>query len=83
MEKGNIKLSNVTYQILIDVKGQSKNIRELELISEIMKSGGVEPSLRHWASLAQYYAAGRRKDKAEAVLKEMEGGDLVENSVIF
>ncbi|XP_057770418.1 pentatricopeptide repeat-containing protein At1g15480, mitochondrial-like [Salvia miltiorrhiza] len=79
MEKEKIKPSSLTYQILIDVKGHSNNIHEVEQIFEKMKSDGVEPRLRHRASLAKYYIAGGLKDKAEAVLKEMEGGDLVKN----
>lgn len=74
MEKENIKLSEFTYQILIDTKGQSNNISEMEQIFEAIKRDGAEPSLRNQASVARYYAFAGLKDKAEAVLKDMEGG---------
>ncbi|KAI3446565.1 hypothetical protein Pfo_003230 [Paulownia fortunei] len=79
MEKENIKPSRFTYQILIDVKGQSNDISGMEQIVETMKSEGIEPHTHIQASMARYYATGGLKDKAEAVLKEMEGGDLIKN----
>lgn len=79
MKKENIKLNNVSYQIMIEVKGQSRDIIGMEQVLETMKSDGVEPSLRNQASLAQYYTARGLKLKAEAILKDMEGGDLVKN----
>lgn len=79
MKKENIKSNNVTYQIMIDVKGLSHDIIGMDQVLETMKTDGVEPSLRNQASLAQYYAARWRKVKAEAILKDMEGSDLVKN----
>ncbi|KAI3444323.1 hypothetical protein Pfo_000988 [Paulownia fortunei] len=79
MEKENIKPSSFTYQILIDVKGQSNDITGMEQIVETMKAEGLETSTQIQAVLARHYAAGGLKDKAEAVLKEMEGGDLIKN----
>ncbi|EYU18619.1 hypothetical protein ABFS82_10G153300 [Erythranthe guttata] len=79
MEKENIKPSLFTYQVLIDVKGQSKDIKGMEQIVETMKSEGLEPSTQIQASLARHYAWAGLKDKAESVLIEMEGGDISKN----
>lgn len=79
MEKEHIKPNDTSYRILIDVEGSYGNISGMEQVLETMKSKGVEPSLRSRASIAQYYADGNLKSKAEAVLKDMEGGDLVKN----
>lgn len=79
MEKEHIKPTNTTYQILIDVEGSYGNISGMEQVLETMKSKGMEPSLRNRASIAQYYAAANLKSKADSVLKDMEGGDLVKN----
>lgn len=79
MENENIKPSLLTYQILIDVKGQANDISGMEQIVEKMKSEGVEPNIQIQAILARHYAAGGLKDKAEAVLKVMEGDDINKN----
>ncbi|XP_011075441.1 pentatricopeptide repeat-containing protein At1g80270, mitochondrial isoform X2 [Sesamum indicum] len=76
MEKENIKPTIFTYQILIDVKGQSNDIIGMEQIVETLKAEGLEPNSKIQTSLARYYAIGGLKDKAEAILKEMEGGDI-------
>lgn len=73
MEKENIKPSLITYQILIDVKGQSKDISGMEQVVEAMKAEGCEPNTQIQASLARYYIAHGFKAKAEDVLKELEG----------
>ncbi|KAK4432056.1 Pentatricopeptide repeat-containing protein, mitochondrial [Sesamum alatum] len=79
MEKENVKPSIFTYQILIDVKGQSNDISGMEQIVETMKSEGVEPNSQIQASLARHYVAAGLKDKAVAILKEMEGDDITKN----
>ncbi|KAL8037037.1 hypothetical protein ABFX02_11G014000 [Erythranthe guttata] len=79
MERENVKMSHFTYQILIDVKGQSKDITGMEQIVETMKSKEMEPNTKILLSLARNYVSAGLKDKAEAVLKEMEGGDIVKN----
>ncbi|GAB2267128.1 hypothetical protein Dimus_002113 [Dionaea muscipula] len=73
MEKENVKPSPFTYQILIDTKGQSNDIEGMDQIVETMKSEGVEPDLRTQATLARHYASGGFKEKAETVLKGIEG----------
>ncbi|KAL0359628.1 UNVERIFIED_CONTAM: Pentatricopeptide repeat-containing protein, mitochondrial [Sesamum angustifolium] len=78
MEKENIKPTIFTYQILIDVKGQSNDILGMEQIVETLKAEGLEPNSKIQTSLARYYALGGLKDKAEAILKEMEGDDIKE-----
>ncbi|KAK6151341.1 hypothetical protein DH2020_013976 [Rehmannia glutinosa] len=79
MEKENVKPSQFTYQILIGVQGQSNNISGMEQIVETMKSEGMEPNTKIHVTLARSYAAAGLKDKSEAILKEMEGGDIVKN----
>ncbi|GER52545.1 pentatricopeptide repeat-containing protein [Striga asiatica] len=73
MEKENIKHSTFTYQILIDMKGQLHDIPAMEQILAQMKSDGLEPNTQIQAIMARHYAAQGLKDKAEAVLKEIEG----------
>ncbi|KAA8517948.1 hypothetical protein F0562_015422 [Nyssa sinensis] len=76
MEKENVKPSLFTYRILIDTKGQSNDITGMDQIVETMKAEGIEPDINTQAVLAKHYVAGGLKEKAEAVLKEMEGGNL-------
>ncbi|XP_073043168.1 pentatricopeptide repeat-containing protein At1g80270, mitochondrial-like [Primulina eburnea] len=79
MEKENIKPSLFTYQLLIDVKGLSKDISGMEQVVETMKAEGLEVNTRIQASLARHYADSGLKNKAEAVLKEMEGENVQKN----
>ncbi|KAL5743690.1 hypothetical protein ACOSP7_026549 [Xanthoceras sorbifolium] len=79
MEKENVKPSLFTYRILIDTKGQSNDITGMDQIVETMKSEGIEPDISTQAILARHYVSGGLKEKAEAMLKEMEGGNLKEN----
>ncbi|GFP95545.1 pentatricopeptide repeat-containing protein at1g80270 mitochondrial [Phtheirospermum japonicum] len=79
MEKENIKPSVFTYQILIDVKGQSRDITGMEQVVKTMEAEGLELNSQIKASLARYYAANGLKDKAESVLKEIEGDDIKKN----
>lgn len=76
MEKHNIEPSIFTYKILIDVKGQSNDITGMEQVLESMKSKGVEPTSYIQISLSRHYATAGLKDKAEAMLKELEGDDI-------
>ncbi|KAK4412841.1 Pentatricopeptide repeat-containing protein, mitochondrial [Sesamum alatum] len=76
MEKENIKPTIFTYKILVEVKGQSNDIIGMEQIVETLKAEGLEANTRIQTSLARYYAIGGLKDKAEAILKEMEGDDI-------
>ncbi|XP_057785370.1 pentatricopeptide repeat-containing protein At1g80270, mitochondrial-like [Salvia miltiorrhiza] len=79
MEKENIKPSVFTYQILVDVKGQSNDITGMEQIVETMVAEGLKPSSQIQTSMARYYAYAGLKDKAEALLKEIEGDGLEKN----
>ncbi|XP_073149606.1 pentatricopeptide repeat-containing protein At1g80270, mitochondrial-like [Henckelia pumila] len=79
MQKENIKPSVSTYQILIDIKGKSKDISGMEQILEKMKADGVKPNNHMLLSLARYYTAVGLKDKAETMLKEVERVDINEN----
>lgn len=78
MEKENIKPSSLTYKILIDTKGQANDIAGMEQIVETMKAEGIELDIRIQAILARHYTSAGLKEKAEAVLKDMEGENLKE-----
>ncbi|XP_060208674.1 pentatricopeptide repeat-containing protein At1g80270, mitochondrial-like [Lycium barbarum] len=79
MEKENVKLSLFTYKTLIDAKGQVNDISGMEQIVETMKAEGIEPDINVKSILAKHYLSGGLNEKAENVLKEMEGGDINEN----
>ncbi|KAL9272225.1 Pentatricopeptide repeat-containing protein [Drosera capensis] len=79
MEKEDIKPTAFTYNILIDTKGQTNDMNGMEQILETMKAEGMEPDLRTQAVLARHYAAGGLKEKAEAMLKGIEGSELHKN----
>ncbi|KAF8396270.1 hypothetical protein HHK36_017885 [Tetracentron sinense] len=79
MEKENIKPSLFTYKLLIDTKGQSNDITGMDKLVETMKEDGIKPDIHTQAILARHYVSGGLKKKAEAVLKEMEGGSLKQN----
>lgn len=79
MEKEGVKPSLFTYQLLIDTKGLANDIIGMEQIVETMRAEGVKPNTRIQATLARHYVFGGLKEKAEAILKEMEGEDLQSN----
>ncbi|KFK39007.1 hypothetical protein AALP_AA3G188800 [Arabis alpina] len=79
MEKENLKLNVYTYNILLDTKGSSNDISGMEQIVETMKSEGVELDLRAKSIIARHYASAGLREKAEKVLKEMEGECLEAN----
>lgn len=76
MEKENVKPTLFTYKLLIDTKGQSNDITGMDQIVETMKAEGIEPDIPTQAIIAKHYASGGLKDKAEAILKEIEGDNL-------
>lgn len=76
METENIKPSCFTYTILIDSKGRSRDINGMDLIVDRMKTDGIEPDISTQAVLARHYMSAGLQDKAEALLKEMEGENL-------
>ncbi|KAK4272450.1 hypothetical protein QN277_021008 [Acacia crassicarpa] len=79
MERENIKPSPFTYQILISAKGQVSDIAGMDQVVETMKAEGIEPDIQTKAILAKHYASAGLKEKAEDVLREMEGENLKEN----
>ncbi|TKY62708.1 Pentatricopeptide repeat-containing protein mitochondrial [Spatholobus suberectus] len=79
MENENIKPSSLTYEILIDTKGQSKDIDGMDQIVDRMKAQGIEPGIKTQAVLARHYISAGLQDKAETLLKEMEGENLKQN----
>ncbi|XP_004493398.1 pentatricopeptide repeat-containing protein At1g80270, mitochondrial-like isoform X2 [Cicer arietinum] len=79
MEHENVKPSPLTFKILIDAKGQSKDIAGMDQIVEKMKGEGIEPDIQTNAVLVGHYISAGLDDKAKALLKKMEGEDLREN----
>ncbi|XP_068660222.1 pentatricopeptide repeat-containing protein At1g80270, mitochondrial-like [Aristolochia californica] len=79
MEKENVKPSLFTYKLLIDTKGRANDIDGMEQVVETMKAEGMEPDLYAQSIIAKYYAYGGFREKAEKILKEMEGDNLKEN----
>ncbi|KAK9267007.1 hypothetical protein L1049_021402 [Liquidambar formosana] len=74
MEKENVKPSLLTYNLLIDIKGESGDLMGMEQLVERMKAEGIEPDVDTHSTLAQHYLSRGLKDKAEAVLREIELG---------
>ncbi|XP_074577490.1 pentatricopeptide repeat-containing protein At1g80270, mitochondrial-like [Curcuma longa] len=81
MEKENIKPSLLTYRLVIDTKGHASDISGMEQIIDMMKAEGLKPDLMIQCTVAKYYISAGLNEKAEAVLKEMEGDDIQENYV--
>ncbi|XP_074588419.1 pentatricopeptide repeat-containing protein At1g80270, mitochondrial-like [Curcuma longa] len=79
MEKENVKPTLFTYKILVEVKGRVKDISGMEQILETMKAEGVDPDLIIKSNVVKAYIFAGLKEKAEAVLKEIEGDGLQEN----
>ncbi|MED6112329.1 hypothetical protein PIB30_060729 [Stylosanthes scabra] len=82
MEKEDVKPSPLTYKILIDTKG-SADIAGMEEIVQTMKSEGVEPDLQTQAALVRHYACAGLNEKAEAILKEIEGENVKEKQWVW
>ncbi|XP_020274533.1 pentatricopeptide repeat-containing protein At1g80270, mitochondrial-like isoform X2 [Asparagus officinalis] len=78
MEKENIKPNIFTYRLLIDTKGRANDISGMEELVETMKAEGIVPTIGVRAMVAKYYIHANLNEKAEAVLKEIEG-DIKEN----
>lgn len=79
MEKENVKPDITTYKLLIDTKGRSNDMAGIDRIVEVMKGEGTEPDLQTQAITAKHYINGGFREKAEAIVKGMEGGDILEN----
>lgn len=79
MENENIKPSSLTYEILIDTKGQSKDIDGMDQIVDRMKAQGIEPDIKTQAVLVKHYILAGIQDKAETLLKEMESENIKQN----
>lgn len=76
MEKENVKPTLFTYKLLIDTKGQSNDITGMDKIVQTMKAEGIEPDINTQAILVKHYIFGGLKEKAEAILREMESDNL-------
>ncbi|KAI3984690.1 hypothetical protein MKX01_039307 [Papaver californicum] len=78
MEKDDVKPTRYTYKLLIDTKGQTNDITGMEQLVETMKNEGfgLDDFIR--STLAKHYIGAGMNEKAEDILKEMEGEDLKE-----
>ncbi|KAG6531962.1 hypothetical protein ZIOFF_005799 [Zingiber officinale] len=81
MEKENIKPSLLTYRLLVDNKGRASDIVGMEKIIDTMKDEGLKPDLTIQGMAVKYYSLAGLNEKAEAVLKDMEGDHIQENHV--
>ncbi|VAH60386.1 unnamed protein product [Triticum turgidum subsp. durum] len=79
MEKENVKPSLFTYKLLVDTKGAIRDIAGMEKVIESMQAEGVEPDLLFQATIAKHYIFAGHREKAEAILESMEGGDIKGN----
>ncbi|KAI4386572.1 hypothetical protein MLD38_004494 [Melastoma candidum] len=79
MEKENVKPTLFTYKILFETKARTNDLTGVDEIVEMMKAEGIEPDFQTQCNIAKNYIAGGCPEKAEAMLKEMEGGDLKRN----
>ncbi|KAG0502110.1 hypothetical protein HPP92_002182 [Vanilla planifolia] len=79
MEQEGIKPSLFTYRLLIDTKGRLHDISGMEDVITAMRAEGVEPDLYLQAVIAKHYIFDGHKEKAEAVLKDIEGDDIGNN----
>lgn len=78
MEREKVKPSIFSYKLLIDLKGRSKDIEGMEQVLKSMKAEGVAPDIAALGMVTQHYIAAGLDEKAEAILKEIEG-DISEN----
>ncbi|CAH2053616.1 unnamed protein product [Thlaspi arvense] len=76
MERENIKPTRGTYQFLINSKGLCGDITGMDKIVETMKEEGIELDPEIQATLARYYIRAGLKERAEEVMKEIEGKGL-------
>ncbi|XP_074577338.1 pentatricopeptide repeat-containing protein At1g80270, mitochondrial-like [Curcuma longa] len=81
MEKENIKPCLLTYRLLIDAKCRASDISGMEQIIDTMKAKGLKPDLTIQGMAVKYYSLAGLNEKAEAVLKEIEGDHVEENHV--
>jgi len=74
MEKEPVKPTLITYRVLIDAKGRARDIPGMEKVMENMKNQSLEPDSPMKALIARHYISAGLTDKAEEMLKDMEGG---------
>uniref|UniRef100_A0A0D9UZR1 PROP1-like PPR domain-containing protein n=1 Tax=Leersia perrieri TaxID=77586 RepID=A0A0D9UZR1_9ORYZ len=79
MEKENVKPSLFTYKLLVDTKGAARDIEDMEKVIQTMQADGIEPDIMFQATIARHYIFSGHREKAEAILGQMEGDDIKEN----
>ncbi|KAF7836248.1 pentatricopeptide repeat-containing protein [Senna tora] len=76
MEDKNLKPNHLTYRNLIAMKNESKDTMGMEQLVKDMKSRDLQPDIHVLTIMATHYISKGMKDKALAILNEIEGGDL-------
>lgn len=79
MEREDVKPSLFTYRLLIDTKGRIHDISGMEEVLSTMKAEGIEPDLFVQAVIAKHYIFAAENQKAEELLKDIEGDDISKN----
>ncbi|CAM8961987.1 unnamed protein product [Rhodiola kirilowii] len=80
MKKENIKPDAETYHLLIDAKGEAKDMAGMEQLVEAMRSEGIKPNTTTYSILAKHYASEGFEDKALDILRKIEAGEMERNS---
>ncbi|KAM7267589.1 hypothetical protein ACFE04_009755 [Oxalis oulophora] len=76
MQKENIEPSLLTLKLLMDIKGESKDIVGMEETYEKMLAKNIQPDLGALVILAKHYISAGFKDKAANILNEIEKQNL-------
>lgn len=79
MEKEDVKPSLFTYRLLIDTKGRIHDISGMEEVIATMKAEGIEPDMFSQATIAKHYIFAGKNEKAEEMLRNIEGDDITKN----
>ena len=75
-----MKPSCLAYRVLVAFKSQIKDTIGMEQLAEGMKSQGLQPGIHVIIVSASHYISIGMKDKAIAILKEIEGQKLTEST---
>ena len=79
IENKNAEANLSTYKILIDTKGESRDVIGIDRIVKTIKAKGIEPGLDIKVTLAEHYTSIKLREKAKAILKQMERESLKKN----
>lgn len=76
MDRENVKPSERTYSILVDAKGRLRDREGIKKVVMTMKARGMEPNNVTKANLAKHDASFGMKERARALLEQIDGGNL-------